>query len=240
MWGWWDYNKKPVSTLSKTSRCYNHRIETHLRERLMNRDTPMTETPDLNVLHWVKTWFTALTRPNEATYAGLIEGVRGRRTIASLWVVTGAFVAAILTMLTYPADMTIVMLAMVCSMPVFAVVYLLLTVLTAWSATRIAARITGSTDVPANFDTQMVALGMVTAPMSMLIALAYLFPYGSWIAYLLILYWAFLTVLAIKVVNHLDWQQAATASSVFLVLVVLALVGGPVLGILAARLPGNQ
>lgn len=200
------------------------------------------------MIDWLKVWFGALTRPTPAGYAALFgeltfsaAQLRSLRMTALAWLVTGGVAAAILSMVTYSAPIQIAALATLCALPVFALIYVAVTVLTARSALWLARQMTRGDartlleNQPAMFDRLLYTLAAINAPMSILSALVYLLPYGALLAYALGLYWVYLTALAVKTVVGLSWGQAVAASALFILFSLLVLL----LGVGVALLPGE-
>ena len=182
----------------------------------------MTETgpisnPPPSMIEWLRIWFAVLTRPTQAAYADLFDYLPVSRATALAWLVTGGVVAALITMITYGGPVQVMLIATVCAMPLFSMIYVALTVITTRSALWFSAQMGGE----GSLDRLLIALAAINAPMAILSSLAYLLPYGSWIAYALALYWIYLTVLAVKVLCGLKWGQALLAASVFIVLSLL-------------------
>jgi hypothetical protein len=173
-----------------------------------------------NFVGWIKIWAAALTRPTQAAYAALFGTCEPQRRLALVWLMLAGVIAAVLNMLTYRAPAEILLAVMACAMPVFAFAYLALTVVTARSALWIAAQFGAS----GSLDRLLYALAAINAPMSILSALAYLLPYGNFLSYALSVYWAYLTVLAVKTLTGLSWGQAITASLTF-ILISLLMIG---------------
>lgn len=188
--------------------------------------------PKVNIAEWLSIWTRAVTRPTPAAYQDLFDDPEPNRVTAMAWLITSGVIAALITMVTYRAPVYIAAAAVLCSLPVFAVVYLALTVITARSARWIAARMGAG----APLDRLLYALAAVNAPMSILSALGYLLPdYGYIVAYALGLYWIYLTVLAVKVVTGLGWGRAVLASAAFILFSLLT----AALGAGNALLPGG-
>lgn len=186
--------------------------------------------PRPNVTEWLSIWMRALTRPTPVAYQELFADPAPNRVTALAWLITGGAIAALITMINYQAPPLIAAAAVLCSVPIFAMIYVGVTVVTTRSAVWIAGQMGASADP----DRLLYALAAVNAPMSIISALVYLIPQvGYLLSYALGLYWIYLTVLVVKVVTGLSWGKAALASVVFIILSVLTVA----LGVGVALLP---
>lgn len=172
-----------------------------------------------NPLEWIKIWIAALVRPTQAAYAGLFGEGEPRRRLALIWLMIGGMLAAVINMITYRAPVEVVLITLACALPLFALAYVTLTVVTARSALWMARQMHAN----GSLDRMLFGLAAVNTPMSILTALAYLLPYGYLLAYALAVYWIYLTVLVIKVLTGLSWGRALAASGVFILVSLLVL-----------------
>jgi hypothetical protein len=172
-----------------------------------------------NPLEWIKIWVSAITRPTPANYTRLFVEAEPQRRLALVWLMIGGFLAALISMATYRAPLQVVLITLACALPLFAAVYVAITVITARSALWMACQMRAG----GSLDQMLYGLAAVNTPMSILSALAYLLPYGNLLAYALTAYWIYLTVLVIKTLTGLSWGRALLASLVFILLSLLVL-----------------
>ncbi|RPI97998.1 MAG: hypothetical protein EHM39_08665, partial [Chloroflexi bacterium] len=106
-------------------------------------DNSYPKPPPPNVIEWLSIWTRALVRPTPAGYQELFDDPAPNRVTALAWLVTGGVIAAVISMITYQAPIQVAALATACAIPVFALTYVTVTVVTVRSALWISARIGG-------------------------------------------------------------------------------------------------
>ncbi len=182
--------------------------------------------PNESPTSFFQTWMTALTKPNEQTYADLAASPEAKASKAYLWVFVTSFatyVAAMIVQLISGAVFAGQTEGLMEAMSVFAVVLICaapigagLSVLGLMISTAIIQWIAGMFGGTGDYNRMVYVLGAIAAPLSLVSAVITLFSVIPFIGILfglvgiaVVIYAVALNIMAVKGVNQFGWGQAA-------------------------------
>jgi len=204
---------------------------------------------------WFSVWMSALTKPNEQTFAQLAKSSEAKSTTAFIWVFIGSLVSFFLSSLVQGAAMGQLMqqyglnaqsggigtrlITIICGAPITAVIAVIVFAIMVGIVQFLAKMFGGR----GTFDQLAYVLAAISTPFSLisgvlglLSAIPYIGLCFSIVTLLLGLYVLVLDVMAVKAVNEFGWGQAAGSLLLpFLLLCCCLSVG--VIGILQALGP---
>ena len=214
-------------------------------------NAPMPPTPS-GMAGWFSVWMSAVTKPNEQTYAEIANSPDVKATTAYLWVFIGGGVSYFLASLVPNVAFRQLLqqygggqfqlggggigarlITLICGAPIGAViltvVFAVVVAIVQFLAKSFGGR--GTFDQLAyTFAAIYTPFALVSGVLSLLGAIPYIGYCFSFISLLALLYMVVLQVMAVKVVNQFGWGQAA--GSYFLpVLVLFCCLGVAAIGI---------
>jgi len=190
-------------------------------------NTSMPPTPG-GMAGWFSVWTSAVTKPNEQTFAQMANSSEAKLTTAFIWVFIGSLVSFFLSSLVQGAGMRQLMqqygfsaqptgfgtqlMTAICGAPIMAVITMIMFAIMV-AIVQFIARMFGGTGT---FEQLAYVFAAISTPFSLIfgvLGLLSAIPYVWWcfgiITLLLALYVIVLEVMAVKAVNQFGWGQAA-------------------------------
>jgi len=224
-------------------------MEEHMNEE---PNAPMLSGRSPSIL---QTWMTALTKPNEQTYAQMAASPEAKTSTALLWVFIGSLIQSLVTFLMQGRIMAQMMqgtgfenqagpglVGILCGAPIAAVI----TVVFFSAFTGIVQWVAGLFGGKGSFEKLAYVFAAITVPFTLISALLTLLsaiPYVGWcfgiLSLLALVYIVVLEVMAVKGVNQFDWAPAA--GSVLLPFIVfICCISAGVAGLVSLAGPAMQ
>jgi hypothetical protein len=169
---------------------------------------------------WIGIWFTAIMRPSVSGYENLSLNPKATAKIGYLWVIiTGVISAVISSVLLGNNQQAII--SLLCGVPLFTVGGLLALGIITGSVHGIAKLLGGM----GSYSQVVYIISAFSAPMTILSCVLYFIPFGKWLNGLLMIYWIFLTIFAVKAVYKFSWIKCVISSIVLIIISLLASIG---------------
>ena len=203
----------------------------------------------------LQTWMTAVTKPNEQTYAQLAASPQAKTSTALLWVFIGSLIQSLVTFLMQGRIMAQMMqdsgiqsqvgpglVGILCGAPIAAVI----TVVFFSAFTGIVQWVAGLFGGKGSFEKLAYVFAAITVPFTLISALLTLLsaiPYVGFcfgiVGLLAGLYVLVLQVVAVKGVNQFDWLPAA-GSLLLPFIVFICCISAGVAGLISLAGPAMQ
>jgi hypothetical protein len=202
-----------------------------MNESMNTPNTPALP-PSSGVAEWFSVWRDAVTKPNEQTYASMVQSPNAKLTTALLWAFLSALVSSFLTSLVPNAYLRQMMrnynfgtqelgggvgaflIRVICGAPIAAVIAVVFFVIGV-GIVYLLARMFGGRGT---FDQLAYAMAAIQAPfalvsgvLGLLGAIPYVGICFGLVSLLLLIYVIVLEVMAVKGVNQFGWGQAAAS-----------------------------
>ena len=175
-------------------------------------------------LPWYKVWLDALTRPFVAVYENFLQDIHATPKRAYVWLVISGMISGIISAFAQPPQGGIspIILA-TCSAPFLAIVVVISIIVIA-GLIQLLAQVLGGTGT---YSKLVYALATFNAPTTIISGLLLLIPYGLWINAVVGVYWAILSVIAVKAVHQFEWRKAIIATLPVILLAILLIIVTP-------------
>lgn len=188
-------------------------------------------------LPWSQVWRYAVTRPSEQSYEVLLSDPGAKPARGLLWVgITSLFTTAIyaVTQIAFRPEMeafmrrlggeatsgsrlSAVAFALICGVPIGAVLAVVGTVVYTWIVNLIAGMLGGT----GSYNNLLYLNSAITAPMGVASSLLSIIPIVSCLTLPLGIYSIYLQALAVKTVHRVDWTRAVVSVLALVFLAVL-------------------
>ena len=169
-------------------------------------------------LPWYKVWINALIHPSVAVYESFLQDIHANSKRAYTWLIISWMIVGFISALTDREASAVI--RTICD-PLFPIIVIVFSITIITGLIQLLAQVMGGTGT---YSKLIYALAAFNAPMTIISSLLLFIPYGLWVNAAMGIYWAVLSVIAVKAVHQFEWRKAIIAILPIILLTILVIV----------------